>query len=414
MEVIAFDEAWARLERHLPVQSTAPTSSWACTHPRWLAEDVTAAVDLPPFSRSMMDGYAIHAEDLAARTPLHVVADVRAGDEAPGATLAPGQAVRVRTGAPVPPGTAAVVREEWVDAEDGAIRLLRPVPAGESVQPQGDDARRGDVIARAGQVFDGQTQAVLRAAGVHECKCLQPLTAAILSTGSELVTAPRAEQCLAPGQVFAATDAFLQSALGQLGVSVVAVEHAADDRAAIADAAQRLATRVNLLLLTGGASVGDADYAREALESIAGGEPVLFERVFMRPGAPFLARPTPHGFAFGLSGNPAAAYVQFHALVVPFVLRWLGAKEARPFPLTALVEGEVRAKPVKHTRVLRGHLHLRGATLVFRAEDRQSSGSLTGLVSTNAIARMDGDRLADGQVVSVAWTRGWLPSLGLV
>ncbi|AEJ44098.1 molybdenum cofactor synthesis domain protein [Alicyclobacillus acidocaldarius subsp. acidocaldarius Tc-4-1] len=213
--------------------------------------------------------------------------------------------------------------------------------------------------------------------------------------------------------MFAATDAFLQSALDQLGVSVIATEHVADHRDVITCAAQRLAQAADLLILTGGASVGDADYARDALHSIEGDGPLLFERIWMRPGAPFLARPTPNGFAFGLSGNPAAAYVQFHALVVPFVLRWLGAEEARPFPLTALVEGEVRAKPVKHTRVLRGHLRLRGATLVFRAEDRQSSGSLTGLVSTNAIARMDGDRLSEGETVSVAWTRGWLPSLGL-
>ncbi|WP_367307307.1 molybdopterin molybdotransferase MoeA [Alicyclobacillus acidocaldarius] len=414
MELVTFDEAWARLERHLPVRPTVSVSSWVPAEPRWLAQDVAAAVDLPPFSRSMMDGYAIHAEDLGADTRLRVVADVRAGDAVAGVTVAPGQAVRVRTGAPVPPGTAAVAREEWVDVEGDAIRLLRPVPAGESVQPQGDDARCGDVIARAGQLFDGQTQAVLRAAGVHECRSFRPLTAAILSTGSELVTGPPMEGGPPPGQVFAATDAFLQSTLGHLGVSVAAVEHAADDRGAIACAAQRLAAAADLLILTGGASVGDADYARDALEAIGGDGPLLFERIWMRPGAPFLARPTPNGFAFGLSGNPAAAYVQFHALVVPFVLRWLGAKEARPFPLTALVEGEVRAKPVKHTRVLRGHLRLRGATLVFRAEDRQSSGSLTGLVSTNAIARMDRDRLAEGETVSVAWTRGWLPSLGLV
>jgi len=413
MDLLTFDEAWARLERHLPVRPTVPVSSWVPAEPRWLAQDVAAAVDLPPFSRSMMDGYAIHAEDLGADTSLRVVADVRAGDAAAGVTVAPGQAVRVRTGAPVPPGTAAVVREEWVDVEGDAIRLLRPVPAGESVQPQGDDARRGDVIARAGQLFDGQTQAVLRSAGVHESICRRPLTAAILSTGSELVTGPRGEGPPPPGHVFAATDAFLRSTLERLGVSVVAVEHAADDRDAIARAAQHLASAAELLILTGGASVGDADYARDALEAIGGDRPLLFERIWMRPGAPFLARPTPNGFAFGLSGNPAAAYVQFHALVVPFVLRWLGAKEARPFPLTALVEGEVRAKPVKHTRVLRGHLRLRGATLVFRAEDRQSSGSLTGLVSTNAIARMDRDRLAEGETVSVAWTRGWLPSLGL-
>jgi len=214
--------------------------------------------------------------------------------------------------------------------------------------------------------------------------------------------------------VFAATDAFLRSTLERLGVSVVAVEHAADDRDAIARAAQHLAAAADLLILTGGASVGDADYARDAIEAIGGDGPLLFERVWMRPGAPLLARPTAKGFAFGLSGNPAAAYVQFHALVVPFLLRWLGAEEARPFPLTALVEGEVRAKPVKHTRVLRGRLRLHGATLVFRPEDRQSSGSLTGLVSTNAIARMDSDRLVEGEAVSVAWTRGWLPSLGLV
>ncbi|WP_206831700.1 molybdopterin molybdotransferase MoeA [Alicyclobacillus fructus] len=413
MDLVTFDEAWARLERHVPAMETAPWSSWHAVEPRWLACDVAAAVDLPPFSRSMMDGYAIHADDLRTTSPLRVVADVRAGDAAMGLSVKPGEAVRVRTGAPVPAGTAAVVRNEWVEAVGDTVRLLRAVPAGESVQPQGDDARRGDVIARAGQLVDGQTQAVLRSASVHESVCHRPLIAAILSTGSELVTGPRAKGALPPGQVYAATDAFLRSALAQLGVSVAAVEHAEDDRGAIVEAAERLASAADLLLVTGGASVGDADYARDALEHLEGA-PLLFERVWMRPGAPLLARPTARGFAFALSGNPAAAYVQFHALVVPFVLRWLGASQARPFPITALIEGDVRVKPVKHTRVLRGRLHQRGATLFFRPEDKQSSGSLTGLVSTNAIARMDGDHLADGEPVAVAWTRGWLPSLGLM
>ena len=304
--------------------------------------------------------------------------------------------MRVRTGAPVPSGAAAVVREEWVEADGDAIRLLRPVPAGESIQPKGDDARRGDVIARTGQLFDGQTQAVFRSAGVHEARCRRPITAAILTTGSELVTRPSAPGTLSSGQVYAATDAFLRLTLTDLGVSVVACEHAPDDSDAVIEAALRLAASAELLLLTGGASVGDADYARDAVAALEGACPPLFERVWMRPGAPLIARPTDMGFAFALSGNPAAAYVQFHALVVPFVLRWLGASDARPFPLTALLEGEVRVKPVKHTRVLRGQLRLTGATLVFLPEDKQSSGSLAGLVFDER-DRADGRRSLGGR-----------------
>ncbi|MCL6487958.1 MAG: molybdopterin molybdotransferase MoeA [Alicyclobacillus mali] len=413
MELVTLDEAWARLERHVPATINIPTDAWNPVEPRWLTRDVSAAVDLPPFSRSMMDGYAIHAADLRGDAPLRVVGDVRAGD-ALSVSVTPGQAVRVRTGAPVPPGTAAVVREEWVAVEGDAIRLLRPVISGESVQPQGDDARRGDVIARAGQLVDGQTQAVLRAAGVHQYTCPRPLAAAVLATGSELVTGPHAEGGPPPGHVYAATDAFLQSTLSHLGVEIAAVEHAPDDLDAIVAAAKRLAAKVDLLILTGGASVGDADYARAALAALDDDAPLLFERIWMRPGAPMLARPTSKGFAFGLSGNPAAAYVQFHTLVVPFVMRWLGVRGARPFPLMAVLDGDVHMKPVKHTRVLRGRLRLQSATLIFQPEDKQSSGSLAGLVSTNAIARMDGHHLARGATVPVAWTRGWVPSLGLV
>ncbi|SIS67991.1 molybdopterin molybdotransferase MoeA [Alicyclobacillus vulcanalis] len=413
MELVTFDEAWARLAGHLPDPGEEQVSSWDRDEPRWLARDVTAAVDLPPFSRSMMDGYAIHEADLHATSPLAVVGDVRAGD-APTMSVSPGQVVRVRTGAPVPPRTAAVVRQEWVEAEGDAIRLLRPVPQGESVQPQGDDARRGDVIARTGQLLDGQTQAVLRAAGVHTVWCRRRLTAAILATGSELVARPESAAHVERGRVFAATDAFLRSTLCALGMDVIAVEHCVDDRHAILMAVERLTSAADLVLITGGASVGDADFARDAISALRSPCPLLFDRVLMRPGSPFLARPTSKGFVFGLSGNPAAAYVQFHALVVPFLLRWLGAHQARPFPLRAVLDRDVRMKPVKHTRVLRGCLRLCGTTLAFHPEDRQSSGSLSGLVSTDAIARMDADEMAQGEVVPVAWTRGWLPSLSLM
>lgn len=368
-----------------------------------LADDVRAAIDLPPFARAMMDGFAVHRSDIAGTQPLQVVADIHAGEQ-PKTPVSPGTAVQIRTGAPVPENTAAVVRKEWTEWIDAhTIRLLRPISAGESIQPRGQDTAQGAVLLSRGAQIDGQTIAVLRAAGVTSIPIYAPVRVGIVSTGSELVTDPTKPLCAA--QVYAASDAFLQSTLEALGAQVVDISYVDDHPERIEQRAARfIADGVDYVLLTGGASVGDTDYATSVIRRLCGTEQLPIERVWMRPGSPFLAGRAGRTTVFGLSGNPAACFVQFHVLVLPAIRRSLGI-DAAMFAQEAVLTQSIRLKPIKHVRFYRATAGVDGVQVRVEPQVGQSSGLVTGLACVNAIIRLDEQVYEAGDIVPIQLTR---------
>ncbi|EJY56350.1 molybdenum cofactor synthesis domain-containing protein [Alicyclobacillus hesperidum URH17-3-68] len=403
MRILPFDDAWMAIQSLSAPLPPEWIEVWQATATkRRIAQDVVSAIDLPPFDRAMMDGFAIAASDLNAMEPLFIRGAVAAGDPAP-ITLANGDAVRVRTGAMVPSGAAAVVRQEWVDVQGETIRLLQRVRPNESIQRRGDDVRRGAPLIGAGLPLDGQTIAVLRAAGVTKVPIHRACRIAILVTGSELRTG---KQPLATGQVYAASDAFLAASLSEMGAIVVDIVYLPDDFQKIRDEIERRIGAVDCILMTGGASVGDTDYAQRAIASIPGDLPIAVSRIWMRPGSPLVVRRIDTTNVFAMSGNPAACFVQFHSLILPAIRRMMGDYSACPFPYRARLMEPIRLKPLKHVRLHRAIASWQDGILTAKAQVQQSSGSISGLASTNALIRLDEDQYVPGDTVPLSFTRG--------
>jgi molybdopterin molybdotransferase len=361
---------------------------------------VLASRDIPSFPRAMMDGFAVHRENLRMNERLRVAGDVYAG-QSPGMAVFKGHAVQVRTGAPVPAGSGAVVRKEWIEwTDDHTIQILRDVSLGESIQEAGEDARVGSTILREGTVVDGQARTVLRTSGIHQVEVFSPVRVGILATGSELIQNPVELQ---PGQIYAASDAFLVSALRDLGATVTDIRFVKDDLEAIKETIAHLVGRVDYLLITGGASVGDTDYVKTAVQQVSNQDQLPLNRVWMRPGSPFVATKIGSTTIYGMSGNPAACFVQFHVLAIQ-AIRWSMGYSSAPFAFTGTLGQQITVKPVKHIRFYRATARLEQGTLMVYPEGSQSSGMITGLPSVNAIIRLDDHTYQEGCVVPVQFT----------
>lgn len=402
MTIASFDEALETTLELAAARKTATIDLWKSpASTGYLAEPVTSAIDLPNFDRSMMDGYAIHLADLANTTEtLTIVGDIRAGD-ARCTALTRGCAVKVRTGASVPVNCAAVVRQEQVEqVSPDSIRILKPVKQEESIQRRGEDAKTGDVLLASGSILNGQSRAVLKSAGVTVADIYESCSVALLCTGSELVHDARP---LRTGEIYAANDAFLADSLRALGAVVVDTLFVEDNLDAMATAVERYMNSVDYLFITGGTSVGDTDFAKAAIRKVAGDAQLPIERVWMRPGSPFVATRIAKTTVFALSGNPAACFVQFHALS-RHAVEWTLGRSPQAFSAKAVLAKDIVVKPVKHTRLYRATVRLEHSQLIAYPQAKQSSGSITGLSSTNALIRLHDHHHLARDVVAVQFT----------
>ncbi len=304
---------------------------------RVLASDVRAATALPAWDNSAMDGYAVRGADVMgasriAPVRLTVIETVAAG-AVPARSIGALQAVRIMTGAPVPAGADCVVRVE--DSDDGRdlVNIFSDRDAGRNVRPAGQDVRPGSVALSAGTVLGGAQLALLAALGQRTVAVRRQPRVALLESGDELVPLTRLGESLPPGAVMATNTLALATFLRADGAEPVELGIAADTPASIASHAAR-ATGCDLLVTTGGASVGDHDFAQLALAEH--GLALDFWRVGVRPGAQ-----TAYGRLralnglrwLGLPGNPVSAQVTYELFVRPLVRMWLGYQQ----PFRALI-----------------------------------------------------------------------------
>lgn len=296
---------------------------------RWLCEPALARRAAPPFACSAMDGYAVRSEDAAGRTRLRVTRTLFAGDP-PGAAIAAGEAARIFTGAPLPPGADAVAREEATREADGVVELREPPRPRENVRLAGEDVPVGGLALAPGVRLGARQLGLLRAIGAEEVAVARRLRLALLCTGDEIVS----------GRTPDSNGASLAAAARALGAEVTA-EEVCDDLDRLPAALERALTTCDAVLTVGGVSVGVRDHVPAAVARV-GGE-VRVHGVPMKPGKPFLfalARGKP---VFGLPGSPSACLVAFEVFARPALLRLCGA--AHPFrralrlPLAEAVQG---------------------------------------------------------------------------
>lgn len=309
---------------------------------------LVAGDDLVPFARSAMDGYAVRAADVVPGRALPIAARVVAGD--PIATHRTGSATAIATGAALPLGADAVLPWEDVTLLDERIVPSCVCESGDHLFPPGDDARRGDVLAEAGEPLEAGTLALLAAAGHAEIAVRRRARVRILCTGDELVDVAERP---APGRVRESNGVLLRALACGRGADVVDVARAGDDPAALALALRRALRDVDVLITTGGASHGPRDGVKPALD--AAGARFFFRSVAVRPAKPVALARAGDAIVAVLPGNPSAAFVAFHLFVAP-LLDALAGRDPEPDAVTAALAGTVHAKAERtyavHVRVV--------------------------------------------------------------
>ncbi|MBI5772708.1 MAG: molybdopterin molybdotransferase MoeA [Verrucomicrobia bacterium] len=345
--MLTLEEALQRVLAAVPPPARE-TVSLSEAAERALAEAISSPVDLPPFDNSAMDGYAVRAEDTAPATVekpavLQIAGRIAAG-EPPRCRVEPGTCTRLFTGSVLPPGADAVVMQEdtAADPSDAAIvRVTDAVKPWENVRFRGEDIKRGEVILETGAPLGAAQLALLAATGIGNLQVARRPVVGVMATGSELREAGAA---LAEGQIYESNRVTIATLARQAGAVVKIFPLVADSLAGTRAALEQIFSECDCVVSTGGVSVGEHDYVKDAFAAL-GGEIGLW-RVAIKPGKPFVfgrirsASLSPGGgtgrgegaddvskLFFGLPGNPVSAFVTFLVLVRPALRRWQGAAE---------------------------------------------------------------------------------------
>ncbi|MGE5587625.1 MAG: gephyrin-like molybdotransferase Glp [Clostridia bacterium] len=324
-------EAWRRLEEHIePGPREVETSDLLGACGRVLAEDVKSPCDLPGFLRSTVDGFGVRAADTFGASDsmpafLTVAGEVRMG-EAAGFTLGPGECARLATGAMLPGGADAVVMVETAeDMGSGLIAVAKPVVPGENVVSPAEDVARGDVLLRRGRRLRPQDVGMLAAAGVSSVRVAAGPRIAIVSTGDELVDITAAPL---PGKVRDTNSYSLHAAALAAGARPVAAGVVRDDYREVILAMREQLAQADMLVVSGGSSIGTRDFARDAVDSL-GPPGVLVHGVAVRPGKPTILAVAGGKPVFGLPGHPVSCLTIFRVFVEPAIARWMGTTPER-------------------------------------------------------------------------------------
>jgi molybdenum cofactor synthesis domain-containing protein len=309
---------------------------------RILAQDIVADTDLPPFNRSQMDGYAVRAEDTSsAPVRLKIVGESAAG-KGWHQEINEGEAVRIMTGAPVPPGANAVQQVELTHElkDNTVVELLASVSTGRSIVNRGSEIRSGEITLRAGVTLNAAMLAVLASFGYAQvCVSRQPRVS-VLATGSELVAIDKTP---GPDQIRDSNNYSIGAYAENAGAIVERLPLTVDDTTSLKKVIADAASRSDLVVTSGGVSMGVYDFTKVALNEL--GAELFFERIALRPGKPTVFARLPNGtLMFGLPGNPVSVSVTFNLFARTAILAMQGANEPALRTDTAVL-----AKPVKGT-----------------------------------------------------------------
>lgn len=363
---------------------------------RLLREDVTSDLDMPPFPRSAVDGFAVRARNLASvPARLKVVGEIAAGSF-PDFSVGDGEAARIMTGAPVPDGADAVQMVEQSRADGDHVELLESVDAGHNVAPRGSEVETGDVVLRNGTRLDPPAVAVAATVGKTRLRVGRRPTAAVIATGDELVppsTTP------GPGQIRNSNGFSLVAQCAQAGARTRYLGVAKDDEASL-ETLIRDGLEADVLLLSGGVSMGRFDLVEGVLEAL--GVRLLVDAVALKPGKPLVFGVSDDGtLVFGLPGNPVSTMVTFELFVRTAMARLEGASD----PLRPLIAAELSAK-LKNRGPRRAYLPGwvgadAGGALVASPIATRGSGDITAFSKANALLVVpeDEESIAAGDIV---------------
>jgi molybdopterin molybdotransferase len=350
-----------------------------------LADDVTAPEALPAFANSGMDGFAVRAVDVSSASQnepveLRVIGEVVAGATAD-QSVGPGEAMRIMTGAPVPPGADAIVPVEVTSGDGGRVAIHRPSDRGQHVRPVGQDVTPGQRLLGSGRRIGPGDIALLIASGVTRVPCYPRPRVSVISTGDELVGA---DQEPTNGQIRDSNGPMLAALVRQAGGVPYIGGPARDDRRSLVDALESNLGHVDVMVLTGGVSAGVRDLVADVVAHL--GEAARF-KVAMQPGMPQVVGRIDDVPVFGLPGNPVSAFVSFETFVRPALRVLQGRRDLLRPAVTAVLGADVTSPPHKRS-YLRVRLTRDGAQWVASPTGAQGSHMISSIAAADGLAEV--------------------------
>jgi len=348
-----------------------------------LREDIYALRDNPPADNSAMDGYAVRFDDVSScdksnPASLKVIEDIPAGQK-PAKTIQQGEASRIMTGAVTPDGADTVIMVEETEKKNGSVLIFKSGKKGSHIRKQGEDFKKGDLLLSKGNPVTSANISIIATAGYSELSVYRRPVVAILSTGDELVEiGTKAE----PHQIINSNTYLLASKVLESGGTPLLLGIVSDKKDAIIDKL-RSADKADIIITSGGVSVGDYDFVKDAIEDL--GSEIVFWKIAMKPGKPLAFAMLGNRPLFGLPGNPVSSFVSFEQFVRPSILKMSGEKNLFRLTIRATLNDGIKKKNDGKRHFLRSTLTYKDGNYFVTALTGQGSNMLSSLASANSL-----------------------------
>ncbi|MCL2408381.1 MAG: molybdopterin molybdotransferase MoeA [Oscillospiraceae bacterium] len=354
---------------------------------RVATKDVAAKIPVPPFSRSPFDGYVFRGEDTQSATRenpavLKIVEEIPAG-VMPTTEISPGTAAKILTGAPIPPEADATIKYELTEFTDSEVRIFDPVSPGRDIVKLGADVMPGEIICPKGEVITATQISSFANQGFLSVEVYRKPQITVISTGTEL---REAGDALPPAAIYNSNVYTLMAYLQEVGANPINGGIVPDDEEAIARKLRQALNESDMVITTGGASVGDYDYAIRSAELL--GAEILFWKVLMKPGGAIMAARVDGKVLLSLSGNPAAAVIGLLRIAMPYIKKLCGRREVCFPEVNVKLRKPFTKSSGEKTRILRGRLEIIDSIAFFNENYGQESEKITTFLGCDLLAEI--------------------------
>jgi molybdenum cofactor synthesis domain-containing protein len=360
-----------------------------------LAAEVVSPENVPPFANSAVDGYAVTLADMATGVAELAVAGTIAAGDAPEPAVAPGHAVRIMTGAPVPAGAEAIVMvEDSQRIGDDRVKLTAKVEPNQAIRPAGDDVKQGDIVFRAGDEVNAAVMGMLASMNVEHVDVTRRPVVAVLSTGDELVDDGSE---LGPGQIRESNKTMLVRLVAEAGCDVVDYGIVRDDEAELEEVLRHASQHCDAIVTSGGVSMGDYDVVKAVLGRIAD---MQWMQIAIKPAKPFAFGKLNGTPIFGLPGNPVSSFVSFELFARPALRKMAGHTQPQRPAINVTAAATFKRKPDGKEHFARAIVTANNGTLTATPVSAQGSHQLAATALANALVILpDGNSVAPGDTV---------------
>lgn len=347
---------------------------------RVLAEDVHSKIDNPPFNKSAMDGYAVIASDTVSNnTKLKIIDEVFAGEVSKSEVVS-GTAIKIMTGAPIPKGANAVIKQEDVFINDRSIEINKSVSLNENICFKGEDIEKGSILVSKNKKLDYADIGIIASSGINKIKVYKKPQIAFISCGDEILDIG---EKLDAGKIYNSNKYSILGRIEEIGYEVSSCQHISDNSKKIGEAIETFSNYTDLIITTGGASVGEKDLIKEAIDTINGEK--LFWKINIKPGSAILCSKYNNTLIISLSGNPTAALTTFELVVKTTLEKLSGKGKIEIKREKAILLGDIKNNSAKRMYIRGNVSHKEQKQVVAITQVKKGNGILSSTLNSNCL-----------------------------